>query len=460
MEKGAEAQYRKMTEKPVRRLILTLSIPTVISMMVTSVYNIADTYFVSKLGTSASGAVGVVFSLMAIIQAVGFTVGMGSGSIISRMLGEKRDDDAARIASSGLFMGLALGAVITLFGMLKITDLMMIFGATDTILPYAKSYATYIIFGAPVMIGSFILNNILRSQGHAKYAMWGIASGGILNVVLDPVLIFGFDMGMAGAAIATLTSQCVGFVILLYSFISGKSQTKLSFRKISLNIMDYLGILKAGLPSFSRQGLASISTMFLNRSARIYGDAAVAAMGIVGKIFMIIFSVLIGIGQGAQPVIGYNYGAKNYKRVKKAIVFTWQVGTVLLTVLGAVAFFMSEELVTQFIKGDYKVLEIGKRALMAYSLVLPIMPINMVCNITYQIIGRSWRATLLSCARQGIFFLPLIWTLPKMWGIFGVQIAQPVADVLTALFSIPFGYAFLKELNENIAKEKDEQKSI
>jgi len=175
---------------------------------------------------------------------------------------------------------------------------------------------------------------------------------------------------------------------------------------------------------------------------------------------MIIFSVLIGIGQGAQPVIGYNYGAKNYKRVKKAIVFTWQVGTVLLTVLGAVAFFMSEELVTQFIKGDYKVLEIGKRALMAYSLVLPIMPINMVCNITYQIIGRSWRATLLSCARQGIFFLPLIWTLPKMWGIFGVQIAQPVADVLTALFSIPFGYAFLKELNENIAKEKDEQKSI
>lgn len=454
MKNGAREQYRRMTEKPVRRLILTLSIPTVISMMVTSVYNVADTYFVSKLGTSASGAVGVVFSLMAIIQAVGFTVGMGSGSIISRMLGEKRDDEANKIASSGLFLGLFLGVLITVFCMLKITDLMLLFGATETILPFAKSYATYIIFGAPVMIGSFILNNILRSQGHAKYAMWGIASGGILNVVLDPVLIFGFDMGMTGAAVATLVSQCVGFIILLYSFLAGKSQTKLGFRKISPNIMDYLRILKAGLPSFSRQGLASISTMFLNRSARIYGDAAVAAMGIVGKIFMIIFSVLIGIGQGAQPVIGYNYGAKKYKRVKKAITFTWQVGTVLLTVLGAGAFFMAELLVTQFIKGDYKVLEIGRTALMAYSLVLPIMPINMVCNITYQIIGRSWRATLLSCARQGFFFLPLIWILPKHFGLLGVQVSQPIADVLTALFSLPFGIAFLRELDENIKREQ------
>lgn len=439
-----------MTEQPVKKLICMLSVPTVISMMVTSVYNIADTYFVSKLGTSASGAVGVVFSLMAIIQAVGFTVGMGSGSIISRLLGEKKDDDATKFASSGLFLGLVFGAAITIFGMLKISELMLLFGATETILPYAEKYATYIIFGAPVMIGAFIMNNILRSQGCAKYAMWGIASGGILNVVLDPILIFGFDMGMAGAAVATLVSQTISFLILLFCFISGKSQTRLKISKISFNIMDYLNILKTGLPSFSRQGLASISTMFLNRSARLYGDAAVAAMGIVGKIFMIIFSTLIGIGQGAQPVIGYNYGAKKYKRVKKAITFTWQAGTVILSVLGIGVFFLSGFLVARFTKGDMEVVQIGKTALMAYSLVLPIMPINMVCNITYQIIGKSWRATLLSCARQGFFFLPLIIILPKLWGLFGVQIAQPIADVMTAVFSIPFAYSFLKELNTGI----------
>lgn len=453
MKNSAEQQYRKMTEQPVKRLILTLSIPTVISMMVTSVYNIADTYFVSKLGTSATGAVGVVFSLMAIIQAVGFTVGMGSGSIISRLLGEKRDADATKIATSGLFLGLFLGILITVFGMLKITDLMLLFGATDTILPFAKSYATYIIFGAPVMIGAFVLNNILRSQGAAKYAMWGIASGGIINVALDPLLIFTFDMGTAGAALATLISQCISFAVLLCVFLIGKSQTGIKLSKISFNVMDYLRIIKAGLPSFSRQGLASISTMFLNRSARIYEDPAVAAMGVVGKIFMIIFSVLIGIGQGAQPVIGYNYGAKKYKRVKKAITFTWQVGTVLLTVLGVAVFFCAEFLVARFTKADADVIRIGKTALMAYSLVLPIMPVNMVCNITYQIIGRSWRATLLSCARQGIFFLPLILILPKHLGLLGVQISQPIADVLTALFSLPFGIAFLKELDRNIKNE-------
>lgn len=447
---GAEAQYKKMTERPVKKLIMTLSIPTVISMMVTSVYNIADTYFVSKLGTSASGAVGVVFSLMAIIQAVGFTVGMGSGSIISRLLGAKEDDNASKIASSGLFLGLLFGVLITVCGILKIEDLMLLFGATKTILPYAKSYAFYIILGAPAMIGAFILNNILRSQGGAKYAMWGIASGGILNVALDPILIFGFGMGMSGAAVATLVSQCISFFILLIFCLSGKSQAKFGFSKISLCIMDYLEILKAGLPSFSRQGLASISTTFLNRSARIYGDPAVAAMGIVGKIFMIIFSMLIGIGQGAQPVIGYNYGAKKYKRVKEAITFTWLAGTVLMTVLGIGVFFLSGVLVERFTKGDLEVVKIGTLALQAYSLVLPIMPINMVCNITYQIIGKSWRATILSCARQGFFFLPLIWTLPNVWGILGVQVAQPIADVLTALFSIPFAISFMKELNRNI----------
>lgn len=445
---NGDAQFKKMTETGIPRLIITLAIPTVISMLVTSVYNTADTYFVSKLGTSASGAVGVVFSLMAIIQAVGFTIGMGAGSSISRLLGNHDEEKATELASSALFMGLGLGTILAVCACFKIKDLMLMFGATETILPYAVSYARYIIFGAPIMMGAFIMNNILRSQGAAKYAMLGIGSGGVLNIALDPLFIFTFNMGTAGAAVATLVSQCVSFIILLCCFFTGKSTAKLRITKISKSPRTYLTILKTGLPSLSRQGLSSVATTMLNRSARMYGDPAVAAMSIVGKIFMIIFAVLIGIGQGMQPVIGFNYGAKRYDRVRKAFVFTLLMGAVIMIVMGVPVFVCSDWLMGRFTKADMQVIEIGRLALRLQCLALPLIPVNTVCNMTYQMIGKSWTATLLSCARQGLFFIPVIGFLTAQFGLLGLQISQPLADLLASLFCVPFGIKFLKDLKK------------
>lgn len=448
MEKG-DGQFKRMTEESVEKLIVSLSIPTVTSMLVTSVYNMADAYFVSQIGTSASGAVGVVFSLMAIIQAFGFALGMGSGSVISRFLGEQRKDDASKIASSALFFGLALGVVLMTVCSFWISDLMLFFGSTKTILPHAIDYGRYIIFGAPVMIGSFIMNNILRSQGKPKYAMLGIGAGGILNVILDPIFIFTLKMGVSGAAIATLLSQMVSFVILGSFFVFGKSEAKISIKRVSFNLRDYFLIFKTGLPSLSRQSLASIATTVLNREARIYGDAAVAAMSISGKIFMIIFAILIGVGQGFQPVCGFNYGAKKYDRVRRAVLFLLGFGSVIMTVLAIPVFIFPDWFMSHFTISDMKVIEIGKVALRAQSLVLPIIPISTVANMTYQTVGKSWTATVLSALRQGIFFIPAVLVMSNTMGLLGIQWAQATADILASVVCIPFLIKFLKEIRIN-----------
>ena len=291
-------QFQRMTQTPVGKLITTLSVPTIISMLVTSLYNMADTFFVSKLGTSASGAVGIVFSVMAIIQAVGFTFGMGSGSWISRLLGAKDEEKSKEVAATGFYSAIFLGVVMTVLGEWKMDELMRILGASETILPFAREYASFILLAAPIMASSFVLNNILRSEGHAKFSMIGITTGGILNIALDPLFIFGFKMGIKGAALATALSQVISFLILLSYFLMGKTTTKLGIHRLSKNPQIYLQIVKNGMPSFSRQGLASIASILLNKQAMIYGDAAVAAMAIVSKIFMMIFSVMIGFGQG------------------------------------------------------------------------------------------------------------------------------------------------------------------
>ena len=441
-----EAKFKKMTETPIARLIISLAVPTVISMLVSAIYNSADAYFVSRIGTSASGAVGVVFSLMAIIQALGFAVGMGSGSIISRLMGEKKGDEAAKIASSALFMGIFFGILIVIIVSFRMTFFMKAFGATDTMLPHAVSYGRYIAFGAPFMMGVYALNNILRYQGNAKYGMIGVTSGAIINIGLDPLFIFIFGMGAAGAALATLVSQIISFFILLSFFVSGKSTVGLSVKNISRKASTYLGILKIGLPSLARQGFASVGVTLLNRSARTYGDAAVASMSIVGKIFMVIFAVMLGICQGYQPVLGINYGAKNYERVKKAFFCTLSLCFLVAVVLGTPVFIFARRLMSFFTVDDELVIEYGISAMRAQCLALILIPINNITNTTLQVTGRSWTATLIACMRQGIFFIPLILTLPHWFGISGVQYSQPIADAVTSLCALPFGISFLKSI--------------
>jgi len=435
-----------MIQAPVGGLVISLAVPTIISMLVTSIYNMADTYFVSKLGTSASGAVGVVFALMAIIQAIGFTVGMGSGSLISRLLGAHRTDEASRVAASGFYMSLLFGALLATAGLLFLDPLMRGLGATATILPYARDYAQYILFAAPVMTTSFVLNNILRAEGQARLAMGGIPAGGILNCGLDPLFIFVFKMGIAGAALATALSQLISMLILLSCFVRNRTVCKLSLPKLSRTPDTYLQILKNGLPSFCRQGLASISTVALNVNAAVYGDAAVAAMSIVGKIFMFIFSVTLGIGQGYQPVLGYNYGARNFRRVREAFFFTLKTCIVFMAACSIGGFAAAPFLMKLFIATDPDVIAIGSKALRAQCLTMPLIPLGVMCNMTFQSIGKSWTATFLAAARQGIFFLPSILILPRLLGLTGVQITQPLADACTFLCCIPFTIHFFREL--------------
>ncbi len=442
-------QFIRMTQSKIQPLILKMAVPTIISMVVTSIYNIGDTYFVSQLGTSASGAVGVIFPMMAIIQAIGFTIGMGSGSVCSRLLGEKENKRANSIAASGLALSLILGVLVTGVGLVYAERLVDLLGATETIRPFALDYARYILFGAPIMTGSYVLNNLLRSQGKAKLAMFGIASGGILNLALDPLFIFVFGLGTAGAAIATVISQLVGFSVLLIPFLTKGSIVSIAPQHISGKISEYLFIIKSGLPSFCRQGLASIATVMLNRAANDHGDAAVAAMSIVGKIFMIVFSVGLGIGQGYMPVLGYNYGAKKFARCRKAFNFTFLIGFIIMTVFGAIMFAFAPVVMSLFIKDDPDVVKIGTMALRAQCLLMPTHSLGVCCNMTFQTIGRSWTATLLSSLRQGIFFLPLILILPGLIGLKGITYTQSIADALTFLFCIPFAISFIRSLPLN-----------
>ncbi len=448
MNSKEEAQFIKMTQTPVPPLIIRLAIPTIISMLVTSIYNMADTFFVAKLGTSAAGAVGIVFSLMAIIQAVGFMVGMGSGSQLSRLLGQKKNQEASEVASTGFFMAFIFGLVLTVFGLIFIDPLMRLLGATPTILPYARDYARYILIGAAIMCASFVLNNILRGEGKAALSMIGIALGGVINIILDPVFIFGFDLGISGAAMATVLSQCISFFILLSFFLRGKSISKLSIRNLSRHPVIYGRILKTGLPSLCRQGLASIATVALNVNAAVYGDAAVAAMSIVNRIFMLLLSVMIGFGQGFQPVVGYNYGAKKYDRVRSAIRFSLIFGTVVLGILSAGGFIFAPWLIRLFRADDAQVVAIGTFACRAQCMVLLLAPLNVICNMLFQVIGKSGQATFVSAARQGIFFLPLIFILPSVWGLAGVCLTQPVSDIFSFLICIPMMYRFYKELRK------------
>ena len=438
--------YRKMTETPVPRLIWKLAVPTIISMMVSSIYNTADTFFVAQLGTSAAGAVGIVFSIMAIIQAIGFTIGMGAGNILSRQLGARKDEEATVTASSGFALALVLSLLLAFSGIVFREEIMRLLGATDTILPYAEAYASYIFLGCPVMCASFVMNNYLRAEGKAVYGMIGITTGGILNIVLDPIFIFAFGFGTAGAAMATAFSQLVSFIILLSFFFKGKSSVRLSLSKVSLRPRLYLDILRIGMPTLFRQGLASIASVALNVSAAAFGDAAVAAMSISGRITMFAFSAMLGFGQGYQPVASFNFGAKRYERVREATRYTAVAGTFIMLMMALLCFVFASPIIAVFRGSDPDVMHIGVRALRFQMLLMPFTGIVTATNMGLQSTGKAGPAALLAMARQGIFFLPLILVLPQFWGVDGVIAAQPVSDALSFVLALFLFVRFIRGL--------------
>lgn len=454
-----EEKYKMMIETPVNKLIPRLAVPTIISMLISSIYNMADTFFVSQLSTSASGAVGVNFSLMAMIQAIGFTLGMGSGNYMSRMLGEKKQEKAQRACSTAVYTAAAFGLLLAVFGVLYIDDLVRVLGATETIAPYAKDYGKYILIAAPYMTVSFVFNNHLRSQGNATLSMLGITTGGVLNVILDPILIFGFKMGISGAAIATIFSQFISFLILLFLVVHSGNVLKPHPRFFTMKWWVYKEILSAGMPTLGRQGLASVASVLLNVAASGFGDAAVAAMSIVTRIMMFINSALIGFGQGFQPVCGFNFGARKYDRVLEAYYFCRRVAFVFLLTMAVVMFAVSTPIMWLFRKEDAEVIRIGALALKMQCVILPMQAFSIIGNMLTQSIGYSFRATLTAIGKQGLFFIPAILILPGRFGIFGLQLAQPVADLLTFILTQIVVVMVAKELREmSVTAAKEEQK--
>lgn len=415
-------------------------------MLVTNIYNMADTYFVSTVGTSATGAVGIVFGLMAILQAFGFMFGHGAGANISRRLGAKRVEEARIFASASFFSSLFFGALIAVLGLIFLNPLMYLMGSTSTILPYARAYAFFILIAAPAMTSSCVMNNILRYEGQASLAMIGLTSGSIINIFGDYIFMRIFHMGVTGAGLSTALSQYISAFILYSMYHKGKTQSCFKWQYVSLEKYVIGSIVAVGFPSLCRQGLNSISVMTLNFAAGIYGDEAIAAMSVVSRISNLIFSVGVGIGQGFQPVSAFSYGAKRYDRLKQAFIFTLTLSTILLSIISVICLCFTKPLLLLFTQ-DSQVLSIAQLAMKFECIAIFFMAISIGANMLFQSIGRSVIATFLAALRSGLAFISLVILLPHIWGITGLALSQPIADLCASIIPIPFIFSLFKELS-------------
>ena len=438
-------QYEKMVRTPVGRLIPSLAVPTVISMMVTMIYNLVDAYFVGKLGTSASAAIGIVLGLQSIIQAFGFMLGHGAGSLISVHLGRGERETADRLLSTAFFASLGLGILLTAVSLVFLTPLMRLLGSTDTILPFSRNYGFYILLSGPLLMASCVLNNVLRYEGKAVFAMVGLVAGGVLNMLGDPVLMFGLGLGIDGAGLSTAMSQAVSFGILLYMFLTRRTISRISLRTVTHDSREFVRILQVGFPSLIRQMLSSLATMALNNSAMVYGDAAIAAMSIVGRVMMFIGSAMIGIGQAFQPVCAYSFGAAKYARLRQAFFFTFRLGLVILGTLGILGLIAPAPVVRVF-RDDPAVVEIGAAALRFQCVAAAFQSFSVTANMMFQSVGRSREASFLASLRSGLFFIPLVLLLPRFFGLAGIQSAQMWADIFTTVVCSPFVIRFLRSI--------------
>jgi len=447
-----EAKLLRMTETPIPKLVLSLSAPTIVSMLISSVYNMADTYFVGRIGNpSATAAVGVCLPLMAILQAVGFMFGHGSGNFISRALGAKDMEGARRMSATGFIWSLVSGAVIAVLGLLFINPLVLALGSTPTIVPFARDYAFYILLGAPWLVASLVLNNQIRFQGNAVFAMVGVTAGAVLNIALDPLFIFTLGMGVGGAALATIISQFVSFVLLWLGTLRGGT-IRIRLSEFSATMAVFREIIRGGVPSLLRQGLASLATVALSFAAGAFGDTAIAAMSIVNRVIFFAVSAVIGFGQGFQPICGFNYGAARYDRVRAAFWFSVKLSVGVLLLASLVSQLFAPQIVEIFQRGNVEVTRIGALSLRLQSILLPFASFQILSNMMLQTMGMAREASLVAACRQGLFFVPAVLLLPLALGLFGVQIAQPVSDILSMCVTLPLTLAVLADLKRKEAQ--------
>lgn len=445
--KTKKTKQEMMINDSIPGLVTRMAVPTIISMLITSFYSLADTYFVGQIGTDATAAVGVVFPLMAVIQAFGFFFGHGSGNAISRRLGAGETRTAEKLASCGIISAITCGIIILILGTVFAKPLSLALGSTESMLPYTMAYLKVLLAGAPFLAGSFVLNNQMRFQGNATRSMIGIASGSILNVILDPILIFNFDMGVEGAALATVIGQAVSLIILSFGYVRANC-IKVRISDIRYLPEQFKEITAGGLPSLFRQGLASLATVTLNLVAVPFGAAAIAAMSIVGRISFFANSAILGFGQGFQPVCGFNYGAGNYKRVKEAFYFTVKVATIGLIVLSSLGFVFAEEMITVFRPDDPEAIKIGTLALRCNCMTLPLTAWVNMGNMLAQTCKWTAPATILASARQGLCLIPAVLILPNIFDLFGIQIAQAVSDVISFIIATVIYFKLIPRLND------------
>ncbi len=447
---NAEENYLRMTEQPVRSLVLQLATPTIISMLITSFYNMTDTIFVSRLGTENSAAVGIVYSIMSIIQAIGLTLGQGSANTVSRLLGEKRRREADELFSTAFFTSLALALLFSTVSLLFKERFVRFLGATVTIAPYAEAYASIILIGAPWMAVTYTMNNNLRSEGKAYLGMIGMSIGAILNVILDPILIFGFKMGIKGAAWATIVSQLISFIILTSHFVNRRSNLTLSLRLVRIRWWIYRSIIVIGSPSLIRSLMHTVAAIAMNVFAAPFGDGAIAAMSITTRVMQFLNSALIGFGQGMQPVAGFSWGAKRYDRLSEAFLFCTRTATIAFLFIAAVCFAGARLIMLLFLK-DPVVVAIGATAIQAQCVLLPVTAFNTLGGMIFQSTGHGRTSSILALVRQGVFFVPLVALLSRTIGLFGLQVAQPLADLLTCALTLFYVVPFMRRLKALVA---------
>lgn len=454
----SEEKKQRMLNEDMRTLIPAMAVPTIVAQLITTIYNLVDTYFVSTLGTNATAAVGVNASLERTITLIGSLIGAGASSYISRLLGAKRDGDAHRVLSTSFYTGIFLGALLLLFGKIFINPIVVFLGATPECVEYSMQYANYVLYAAPFMVGSFILNMCLRSEGSATFSMIGIGIGGVLNCFLDPLFIYTFDLGVAGASMATAISKFVSFCILLWPYLRKKSAVRLAISKVKFVAEDVKSVLSIGSTSFFRSAGAVVCSTLINRIGGSYSTSALAALSISNRVMEFPFAIILGFGQGYQPVVGFNWGAKVWERVKKSLDFALRVSVIGGVIIGAILIVFANPVVHIFNKqADAQVLEIGVYCIRVQAAMLFAHALNSIINMFYAGIGKAKWALLMSTARQGYLFIPLVFILPPLFGTYGVASVQAAADLISLAISIPLMLKAYKMIREAAAESPLQQ---
>ena len=441
-----------MLDTPVQKLIPKMALPTIVAFLINSIYNMADTYFVSSLGTAASAAVGVNYSLDQVIMMAGSFLAVGSNSYIARLLGAREEEKAHSVLSTAFFTAFGFGVIVMILGLIFIEPLVRVLGATPTVEQYAIDYASYVLFAAPFMAANFVMNQCLRAEGSATLSMVGMASGGILNVFLDPIFIFTFDLGVAGASIATAISKLVTFLILVFPYVSRRSLLRISLRRVKYTWDTIKQVCTVGSSSLFRTGMSVLSSILINNVAGGFSDSVLAAVSVTTKVMMFPFSVIMGFCQGFQPVAGYNWGAQRYDRVRASYRFSAKTAIVISAIIGISFGIFSDQAIQLFTKADQKMLDIGSLCIRLQCLVLPIHGWVAVVNMLYAGLGKGGGALALSTARQGSCFLPLVFLLPALFGEVGIASVQAAADLLSLAIGIPLAIKVTREIREKLAQ--------